>query len=90
MGVSANAEDISKMQKNTGVSFELYADPDLGAIKAFDVLDEPNGISKPAVLIVDQKANVRFKYVGENASDRVLLKVLLTELAKIQNEQGKL
>lgn len=88
--MSSDPEDIGKMRTNTGVGFELYADPDLVAIKAFDVLDEPNGISRPAVVIIDQKGNVRFKFVGDNASDRILLKVLLSELEKIQKEQGKI
>jgi peroxiredoxin len=90
IAVSADPEDIEKMQTKSGVKFELYADPDLVAIKAFDVLDEPNGISRPAVFIVDQKGMIRFRYVGENASDRILLKVLLAELEKIQREEGKI
>lgn len=88
IAVSADPEDIEKMGAKIGATFELYADPDLGAIKAFDVLDEGNGIAKPAVFIVDQAGTVHFRYVGEDASDRVLLDVLLAELAKVQNIRG--
>jgi peroxiredoxin len=88
IAVSADPEDIEKMRTKVGATFELYADPELSAIKAFNVLDEGNGIAKPAVFIVDQSGTVHFTYVGENASDRVLLNVLLAELAKVQNVRG--
>ncbi|HUH05733.1 MAG TPA: peroxiredoxin-like family protein [Kofleriaceae bacterium] len=88
IAVSADPEDIEKMRAKVGATFELYADPDLGAIKAFNVLDEGNGIASPAVFIVDQSGTVHYSYIGENASDRVLINVLLAELAKVQNVRG--
>lgn len=88
IAVSADPDDIEKMRTKVGATFELYADPDLGAIKAFNVLDEGNGIASPAVFIVDQSGTVHYSYIGENAADRVLINVLLAELAKVQNVRG--
>jgi len=72
------------MRAKAGVTFTLYSDPDLHAIEAFDVLDEANSIAHPAAFIVSTDGKILFKYVGESASDRVLLKVLFAELEKLE------
>ena len=64
------------MRAKVGVTFQLYSDPDLSAITKWGVLDEGNDIALPATFIVDRSGKILFRYVGENASDRVLLKVI--------------
>lgn len=72
------------MRAKAGVTFTLYSDPDLAAIKAWEVLDEANSIARPAAFVVGTDGKIRFRYVGENASDTVLLKVLFAELEKLK------
>lgn len=70
------------MRAKAGVTFTIYTDPDLAAIKAYDVLDEANSIARPAAFLVNTDGKILFRYVGENASDTVLLKVLFAEIEK--------
>jgi peroxiredoxin len=84
VAVSSDPEDPPKMRAKAGVTFQVYADPDLAAITKWGVLDEGNDIALPATFIVDTTGRIVFRYIGENASDRVLLKVILKELQDLK------
>jgi peroxiredoxin len=83
--ITADPEDPPKLrQKIPGLKLNVYSDPDLAAIKAYDVLDAGNNIAKPATVIVDSSGRITFRYAGDNAADTVLIGVVLSELQKLQ------
>jgi len=84
VAITADPEDPPKLRQKTGATFTIVSDPDLAAIKAFDVLDAGNGIARPAIVIVDKTGRITFRYVGENAADTVAIAVVLSELDKLQ------
>lgn len=89
VAITADAEDPPKLRQKTGATYTIVSDPDLAAIKAFDVLDAGNGIARPAIVIVDKQGRITFRYVGENAADTVAIAVVLAELEKLQAAEKK-
>jgi peroxiredoxin len=89
VAITSDPEDPPKLRQKTGATFTIVSDPDLAAIKAFDVLDAGNGIARPAIVIVDKQGRITFRYVGENAADTVAIAVVLAELEKLQAAERK-
>ncbi|HTM20001.1 MAG TPA: peroxiredoxin-like family protein [Kofleriaceae bacterium] len=94
VAITSDPEDPPKIRekikaKGVDVGFTIYSDPDLAAIKAYDVLDAGNNIAKPATVIVDQSGKVVFRYAGDNAADTVLIAVVLSELQKVNDAAKK-
>lgn len=59
------------------VPFPIVLDPDLAAVKFFDIVDE---LALPSTYILDKEGRVRFAYVGKDPSDRPSIKALLAQL----------
>ncbi len=84
VAISSDPADAEKIRAKLGITFTIYSDPDLEALQNFGVLDPANAIARPAAFIVSRDGKIQFRYIGENASDTVLLKVLFAELEKLQ------
>jgi len=83
--VSTKANDIAEMQELTGAQFALYADPDRTVIKAWGVADPDNEIAVPATFIVDVDGKIRYVHVGEDKTDRPVMKDVLDVLRYLSN-----
>lgn len=66
------------------MTFAIYSDPDLAAIRAFGVLDEANSIARPAVFVVTREGKIGYRHVGERASDTASLDAVFAALEKLQ------
>ena len=80
VAISAGADDIAKVKEEIGVQFPVYADPDRAAIRAWGVADPDAAIAVPATFVVGADGVVRYVHVGENASDRPVMKDVLAVL----------
>jgi peroxiredoxin len=65
----------------TGAPFPILADPDHTAAEAYAVYNLlGDGIATPSVFIIDTSGNVVWSYVGQSASDRPGVGVILENL----------
>jgi thioredoxin-dependent peroxiredoxin len=81
-------EDAAAFNEQWRFPFPLLADPQLKLIDAFGVR-HPQGhdgkdISRPAVVIIDPNKIVRFKYVGQNPTDRPTDDEILFSIQQIE------
>ena len=75
--------DQAILAAKLGVTFPLISDTELKLAAAFGVRELGEEDSLPAVFIVDRAGIVRFARVGNNIVDRVSIRELLSELAKL-------
>lgn len=70
-GISVDPpERNAAMVEKLVLPFPLLADPDAVAIEAYGLLDVEQGISRPAIVVVDAHGVVTYAYAGEDFSDR--------------------
>ena len=50
--------------------FSLLAAVDGEVIRRYGVWDEKGQISRPAIVVIDERGTVRYSYVGEDFADR--------------------
>ena len=86
MAVSAKAEDVPEMRQKTSVTFPLYYDPDLSAIKAWRTYDGDNEIAKPATFVVAADGTIAYQYIGKELSDRPVLDEAIAVLKELRDE----
>ena len=63
-------EDSAEFIEEKGIGVPLLSDPDLTAVKAYGVAMEGQDIAVPATFVIGQDKTIRWKYVGENMTDR--------------------
>jgi peroxiredoxin Q/BCP len=74
----ASAQRVAQV---TGATFPLLADPDHAVADAYGVYNLlGDGLATPSVFIVDPSGRIVWSYVGQNASDRPGVQVLLEKL----------
>jgi hypothetical protein len=77
------------MVEKLGLPFPLLSDPRGDLIKASGLWNEKEGVSEPAILVLDQQGTVRYLYSGgSDFSDRPPLEVLLGLLERV-DAQGE-
>ncbi|GAB4564555.1 MAG: hypothetical protein Tsb0020_14810 [Haliangiales bacterium] len=86
VAVSAKAEDVPEMKQKTNVTFPLYYDPDLSAIKAWQAYDGDNGIAKPATFVVAADGTIAYQYIGKEKSDRPVLDEVMAVLEQLRDK----
>ena len=58
------------MTATKGLTLPLLSDPEMKIISAYGVAMDGEDIAVPATFIIDQERRIRWKYVGENMTDR--------------------
>ena len=82
VGISSDdAIQMSKSIRELGVKFLLISDTQRRIIKQYGVLHPKQGISRPAVFIIDKHGLVRYVKVGKDYRDRPPSHSLLQALA---------
>lgn len=70
------------LAKKLGVTFPLLSDESRGTIRAFGVEDAENGISWPAIFIVDKHGKIVWRSVAQTYKIRALPGQILAALPK--------
>lgn len=75
--VAISSEDraqAAQIKREEALPFPILSDPEHRVIDAYGVFhdDEPKGrpIARPATFVLDAVGAIRYRYVGENPSDR--------------------
>ena len=101
LGVNTIAVSVDSVAENDALSrqlrfsFPILSDSKLTAIKSYGVAEEkvgasyPEGISKPAVFLLDRKGNILYRYISRDFLDRPpteeLVNVVKTAIAKMNS-----
>lgn len=67
----------------TALPYPVLLDPDLTAVRRFDILAD---LSKPSTYVVDGSGTIRYAYVGSAPHERPSVERILAELRKIAPE----
>jgi peroxiredoxin len=86
-------EDSAHFTEQWRFPFPLLSDTQLQAIDAYGLRHaqghDGKDISRPAVVIIDPQKIIRYKYVGQNPTDRPSDDEILFEIQKLQQEAKK-
>ena len=74
-------DEKNRTLSELGVQFLIIPDEKRKIIRSFGVLHPEEGISRPAVFIIDKKGLVRFRKIGIEYTDRPTVKLLIQILA---------
>ena len=74
-------DEKNRTLSDLGVQFLIIPDEKRKIIRSFGVLHPEEGISRPAVFIIDKKGLVRFRKIGIDYTDRPTVKLLIQILA---------
>ena len=74
-------DEKNRTVSELGVQFLIIPDQKRKIIRSFGVLHPDEGISRPAVFIIDKKGLVRFRKIGIDYTDRPTVKLLIQILA---------
>ena len=74
-------DEKNRTVSELGVQFLIIPDEKRKIIRSFGVLHPEEGISRPAVFIIDKKGLVRFRKIGIDYTDRPTVKLLIQILA---------
>ena len=74
-------DEKNRTVSELGVQFLIIPDQKRKIIRSFGVLHPEEGISRPAVFIIDKKGLVRFRKIGIDYTDRPTVKLLIQILA---------
>ena len=74
-------DEKNRTLSELGVQFLIIPDEKRKIIRSFGVLHPEEGISRPAVFIIDKKGLVRFRKIGIDYTDRPTVKLLIQILA---------
>lgn len=72
------------MAARLNLKFPLLSDPDHQVIDAYDLLNAPQKIAKPAVFLIDTKGKIRWAFFNEDYKLRPFNDALLAELQKMR------
>ncbi len=82
IAISTDGNDEKKQTLvELGVKFLLVSDLQRKIIRSFGVLHPQEGISRPAVFIIDKKGLIRYRKIGIDYTDRPTVKLLIQILA---------
>ena len=82
IAISTDGNDEKKQTvSELGVKFLIVSELQRNIIRSFGVLHPEEGISRPAVFIIDKKGLVRYRKIGIDYSDRPTVKLLVQILA---------
>ena len=82
IAISTDGNDEKKQTvSELGVKFLIVSDLQRNIIRSFGVLHPEEGISRPAVFIIDKKGLVRYRKIGIDYTDRPTVKLLVQILA---------
>lgn len=71
VAISADSQkDSRQLLKEKPIEVPLLSDPELTTIKSWGVAMEGQDIAVPATFIVSQDKIVRWKYIGQDMTDR--------------------
>ena len=85
VAISADtAEDSRALAERLGVSMPLLADPGVAVAERYGVAMVGQDIAVPSMLIVMPDRRIAWRYVGEGASDRPPVKLLLEQLDRVE------
>lgn len=73
-------EAATALRTQLALGFELYSDPELEMIAGWGVQDYSQGIAKPAAFIVEPGGAIRYRKVGDTATDQPSVDELLAAL----------
>ena len=74
-------DEKNRTVSELGVQFLIIPDQKRKIIRSFGVLHPEEGISRPAVFIIDKKGLVRFRKIGIDYTDRPTVKLLIQILS---------
>ena len=74
-------DEKNRTLSELGVQFLIIPVEKRKIIRSFGVLHPEEGISRPAVFIIDKKGLVRFRKIGIDYTDRPTVKLLIQILA---------
>ena len=78
IAISTDGKDeINRSVGELGVKFLLISDKHRKIIKLFGVLHPDEGISRPAVFVIDKKGLIRYRKIGRDYTDRPTVKLLI-------------
>jgi peroxiredoxin len=70
------------LAKKLGITFPLLSDTSRATIRAFGVEDGENGISWPAIFIVDKKGKIDWRSLAQTYKIRAMSEQILAALPK--------
>lgn len=81
MAVSADGPaDGQKVAVEMKLEYPVVPDSSRTIIKAYNVLHPTEGISRPAMFVINKRGEIAWKYVGQDAGDRPPMAVVLRQL----------
>jgi len=84
VAISADTQaDSTEFIAEKKICVPLLSDPDLKVISAYGVAMEGEDIAVPATFIIDGKGGIRWRYVGENMTDRPEGEALLDQAKQV-------
>ncbi len=83
MAISVDSPATSaELAKKLGVTFPLLSDESRATIRAFGVEDVENGISWPAIFIVDKNRKIVWRSLAQTYKIRAMSRQILEALPK--------
>ena len=74
-------DEVNRSISELGIKFHIVSDVDRKVVRLFGVLHPDEGISRPAVFVIDKKGFIRYRKVGKDYTDRPTVKLLIQILA---------
>jgi len=81
--IALSADSVVEAQQTAAemrLMYPVLSDSSRSAIRAWGVLHPQEGISRPAMFIVNKQGKIVWKYVGTEASDRPPIDAVLKQL----------
>ena len=76
-----DALTLSRTTRELGVRFLLVSDQKRRIINLYGVLHPKEGISRPAVFIIDKRGYIRYRHIGVDFRDRPSIESLIRALS---------
>ena len=74
-------DEVNRSISELGIKFLIISDKQRKIIRLFGVLHPDEGISRPAVFVIDKKNFIRYRNIGKDYTDRPPVKLLVQILA---------
>lgn len=72
--------DGLKVAAEMNLAYPIVPDPSRTVIKAYNVLHPTEGISRPAMFVINKKGEIAWKFIGQDAADRPPMESVLKQL----------
>ena len=70
-------------EQGSPVDFPILCDPERKTVKSFGVFDSEHNIALPAIVILDKRGCVSWKYVATSVMDRAEEAAIIEQLKKM-------